>query len=317
VSETTVLLLVLLLGAAALGLAAYAMAQIFGRRVDLASRLSTSAPAEAGHARGPTLRTDHSESLWARMVQEVERRGLSLQDSQGSALAERLALAGYPEPWAPRAFVLIRTVLTLAMPALLLLLVWLLGVELSVTRLYLLFATAALVGLYLPNFLVSRRAAQRRTQILNGFPDALDLMLVCVESGLGLDAGFARVGKEITQLHPLLAELFAGVSLELRAGRPRAQALTNMARRSGVPELSAFATLVIQSDQLGASIGQTLRVYAREMREGRRMRAEEKAYRLPVLLAIPLVLFMLPTIIAVVMLPAIINMRDAMSEVEQ
>lgn len=314
-SQTLALVLVTVLGLAALGLGAIAIGQLTGRRVDYRGRLSAAPSMSSGAASGqPSLRNDLSGSLWARMVAEIERRGLSLEDSKGTVLAERLAQAGYHESWAPRAFVLIKIVLTLATPLVLLLLLWLAGIDLSPLTFYMVFAGAAVAGLFLPNIYVNRRAAQRRTEILNGFPDALDLMLVCVESGLGLDAGFARVGKEITTVHPRLAELFARVSLELRAGRPRADALNNMARRSGVAELQAFATLVIQSDTLGASIGKTLRVYAGEMREARRMRAEEKAYRLPVLLSIPLVLFMLPTMIAVVTLPAIINIKNVMFE---
>ena len=112
-------------------------------------------------------------------------------------------------------------------------------------------------------------------------------------------------------LHPRLAELFAGVSLELRAGRPRADALKNMARKSGVQEIQSFATLVIQSDKLGASIGQALKVYAAEMREGRRMRAEEKAHRLPVLLSVPMVVFLLPVVVGSLGLPAAIQISNS------
>ena len=106
---------------------------------------------------------------------------------------------------------------------------------------------------------------------------------------------------------PLIAEMLATVSLELRAGRSREEALLKMGERSGVPEIRAFSTLLIQSEKLGSSIGKTLRVYASEMRERRRLRAEEKAHRLPVLLSIPLVTCMLPTMIGVLMVPAIIR----------
>jgi tight adherence protein C len=177
---------------------------------------------------------------------------------------------------------------------------------------YLAIVGTAAAGLYLPNVIVSGRADRRRTEILNGFPDALDLMLVCVEAGLGIDACFARVGQELAGLHPRLANLFATVSLELRAGRSRAEALKNMAKKSGVPEIQSFATLLIQSDKLGASIGTALKIYAGEMREARRMRAEEKAHRLPVLLSIPMVLFLLPTMVGVLGLPASISLRAAM-----
>jgi tight adherence protein C len=111
----------------------------------------------------------------------------------------------------------------------------------------------------------------------------------------------------MTTSHPLLAELLGTVVLELRAGRSREDALRRMADRAGADEIRAFSTLLIQSTLLGSSIAQTLRVYASEMRERRRMRAEEKAHRLPVLLSIPLVACMLPVMIGVLMLPAAIR----------
>ena len=132
-------------------------------------------------------------------------------------------------------------------------------------------------------------------------------MLVCVEAGLALESAFDRVGKEMALTHPLLSEQLGTVVLELRAGRSREDALRRLANRSGTDEIRAFATLLIQSTNLGTSIAQTLRIYAAEMREKRRMRAEEKAHRLPVLLSIPLVACMLPVMIGVLMLPAVIR----------
>lgn len=306
-------LALILLAVLAVALLGIGLAPSLRGRGDLARRLASDA-ALPGAVPAPSLRTNDTESVWARTVEAVERRGLSLDDTKSEMLAQRLAQAGYPQSWAPRAFVLIRTVLTLALPAGILLPMWALGADMSGTSLYLVGALLAIIGLYLPNMIISREAASRREAIVNGFPDALDLMLICVESGLGLDAAFARVGREISLLHPLLSELLAGVSLQLRAGRSRAAALNAMAQRSGVPEVASFATLIIQSDLLGASIGKTLRVYAAEMREARRMRAEERAYRLPVLISIPLVLCMLPTIIGVVMLPSVIALKAVFVE---
>jgi tight adherence protein C len=171
---------------------------------------------------------------------------------------------------------------------------------------------AAALGLYLPNLFVRAKADRRQRDLINGFPDALDLMLVCVEAGLGLEAAFARVGMEMTDSHPRLAEQLGSVVLELRAGRSHEDALRRMADRAGVDEIRAFATLLIQSTKLGSSIAQTLRTYASEMRERRRMRAEEKAHRLPVLISIPLVACMLPVMIGVLMLPAVIRVAHAM-----
>jgi tight adherence protein C len=177
----------------------------------------------------------------------------------------------------------------------------------SWTTLYFSAAVAGLFGLYAPNLFVSARADRRRTALVNGFPDALDLILICVESGLGMDAAFDRVGRELAVSNPQLAELLGSVVLELRAGRSREDTLERMAARAGVEEFRSFATLLIQSAQLGTSVGQALRTYAAEMREKRKMRAEEKAHKIPVLVSMPLVGCMLPVIVGVLMLPALIR----------
>jgi tight adherence protein C len=207
---------------------------------------------------------------------------------------------------------LLRLILVIVLPVLLIGWIWLSGSRPSVMKLYMFGIAAAVIGLYGPSLFIRIKADRRQREIINGFPDALDLMLVCVEAGLGLEAAFARVGQEMTDAHPLLAEQLGAVVLELRAGRSREDALRRMADRAGTDEIRAFATLLIQSTKLGSSIAQTLRIYASEMRERRRMRAEEKAHRLPVLLSIPLVVCMLPVMIGVLMLPAIIRVVRVM-----
>jgi len=141
---------------------------------------------------------------------------------------------------------------------------------------------AALMGLYVPALFVRAMADRRRQAIINGFPDSLDLMLVCVEAGLGLEAALDRVGREMTMSQPLVAKLLTTATLQLRAGASRETALRRMSETAHVDEISSFSTLLIQSDKLGTSIATTLRVYAAEMREKRRMRAEEKAHKIPV-----------------------------------
>ena len=299
---------------AAVVLMIMALAPLISRRVDIDARLSgVSQPTSPGGS-GASLRAMDAASPWAKLVAAAERRGLSLTDTKSDVLAERLMLAGYDQSWAVRAFVLARTVSTLLVPTLAIVFMAVTGSWPTPTKLYMVIVGAAMFGLYLPNIIVSSRASNRKEEILNGFPDTLDLMLVCVEAGLGIDASFSRVGAEIVDSHPLLAELFATASLELRAGRSREQALRTLAQRTAVPEISAFVTLIIQSDKLGASIAQALKIYASEMREARRMRAEEKAHRIPVLLSVPLVCFLLPVMVAVLMLPASIQMKNSMAE---
>lgn len=256
---------------------------------------------------GGSLRSSAAESAWLNIVNAVEKTGLSLVDTKDASVRQKLIAAGYTAPYAPRVYTLVRLVSVLALPVLVLLVIWAAGKTPSFFQLYLMLGIAALMGLYVPSLFIRLKGGRRQLQIVNGFPDALDLMLVCVEAGLGLEAAFTRVGMEVTTSHPLLAEQFGAVVLELRAGRSREDALRRMADRAGVDEIRAFSTLLIQSTKLGSSLAQTLRTYAAEMREKRRMRAEEKAHRLPVLLSIPLVTCMLPVMIGVLMLPAVIR----------
>ena len=256
---------------------------------------------------GSSLRSIAAEGAWVKLVNAVEKTGLSLVDTKDESLRKKMAAAGYTAPYAPRVYTLIRLVCVIGLPALTLLMLWAGNKSPSLLQLYFILSIVAVLGLYGPSLFIRAKADRRQRQIVNGFPDALDLMLVCVEAGLGLEAAFTRVGMEITISHPLLAEQYGAVVLELRAGRSREDALRRMADRAGVDEIHAFATLLIQSTKLGSSLAQTLRVYAAEMREKRRMRAEEKAHRLPVLLSIPLVACMLPVMIGVLMLPAAIR----------
>jgi tight adherence protein C len=282
-------------------------ASAFATRQLARRRLAEEGPGTSGEVLTGSLRSDRAESAWLKLVNTIEKSGLSLVDSKDEALRQKLAAAGYTAPHAPRIYTLVRLVMVLGLPVLVLGIYWVLGSTPSITKLYFSVMIAAAMGLYLPNLFIRARASRRHQEIINGFPDALDLMLVCVEAGLGLEAAFARVGMEMTTSHPRLAEQLGAVVLELRAGRSREDALRRMADRAGADEIRAFATLLIQSTKLGSSVAQTLRIYASEMRERRRMRAEEKAHRLPVLLSIPLVGCMLPVMIGVLMLPAAIR----------
>lgn len=279
----------------------------------LARRAATRARLE--EVRGTQVRLKDSASLrgdtlakgWHKLTEFIEKSGISLVDTQGETLRARLVAAGYNSPLAPKLFTAIRLGMLVLLPALFVGMIFLGGTQVSPFKLYLFGVALAIFGLYAPNLFISAKADRRREAIVNGFPDSLDLMLVCVEAGLGMEAAFDRVGREMLHSHPLVAQMLSVVTLELRAGSTREEALRNMASRTQVAEIRSFATLLIQSDKLGSSIGETLRVYASEMREKRRMRAEEKAHRLPVLLSVPLVACMLPVMIGVLMLPAIIR----------
>ena len=314
-AEYPLLRLGLLLGLFALVVAgAYFVTAAIGARQMSRRRLVDGT--DSGHqVVGASLRSQAAESAWLRLVNGIEKTGLSLVDTRDDSLRKKLAAAGYSATYAPRVYTLVRLVLVIGLPLLMFGLIWLSGSSPGIFKIYAAVVISALAGLYLPSVFIAAKADRRQREIINGFPDALDLMLVCVEAGLGLDSAFARVGMEMVTSHPKLAEQFGAVVLELRAGRSHEDALRRMADRAGAEEIRAFATLLIQSSKLGSSIAQTLRVYAAEMRERRRMRAEEKAHRLPVLLSIPLVGCMLPVMIGVLMLPAVIRIIRTMMPV--
>lgn len=250
-------------------------------------------------------------SAWARLTERIEQGGFSLGDSDPKALQGKMVAAGYRSPQAPKIFTLVRLLLIIFLPSIIVLPQLASDEPVSLLSLYLQGAGLAVMGLILPHLYLTARADRRRQEIVNGFPDCLDLMLVCVEAGMGLEAALDRVAREMTTSHPLVAETLLQTTLELRAGASREEALRAMAGRTRVDEIRAFSTLLIQSDKLGSSIATTLRIYASEMREKRRMRAEEKAHRLPVLLSIPLVACMLPVMVGVLMLPAAVRViRD-------
>jgi len=283
------------------------LSNAFARRAATRARLDEVRGDQIRLTESASLRGDTLAMGWHKLTEFIERSGISLVDTQGETLRARLVAAGYNSPLAPKLFTAIRLGLLVLLPAFLVGAVFLGGSEVSPFKLYLFGVLLAVFGLYAPNLFISAKADRRREAIVNGFPDSLDLMLVCVEAGLGMEAAFDRVGREMLHSHPLVAQMLSLVTLELRAGATREEALRNMANRTQVTEIRSFSTLLIQSDKLGSSIGETLRVYASEMREKRRMRAEERAHKLPVMLSIPLVACMLPVMIGVLMLPAIIR----------
>lgn len=258
----------------------------------------------------PALAADRAGgagAVWARLVEAVENSGLSLSDSNPDALRAKMIAAGFESPIAPRAYVLIRLIMVFAVPALGLLFLAVAGLEFDLVNLYFVGVISAALALLGPTYFIKARTSSRRTAITNGFPNCLDLLLVCVEAGLGLEAALDRINREMVDAEPEVSRLLVRTTLHLRAGASREEALRRLANLAGVDEISSFCTMLIQSERLGSSIGTTLRIFASEMREKRRMRAEEKAHKLPVLISVPLIVCMLPTMLGVLMLPAAIR----------
>lgn len=287
----------------------YALASWLGHRAALRTQLRQ-INEEPGITMRPTsLRSHATEGAWSRLAAAIEAAGLDLTDTKSERLTARLRAAGYNSPMAPRVFTLSRLILVFALPLCFIALIYSRpGDPPSFLNVYLTGATLALLGLYMPNLFVQAKADRRRDEILRGFPDCLDLLIICIESGLSIEAAMDRVGREMVLSHPLVAEMLSVATMQLRAGASREDAFRKLSDMAGVDEIRSFTTLIIQSDKLGTSIATTLRVYAAEMRERRKLRAEERAHRLPVLISIPLVVCMLPVMIGVLMLPAVVRL---------
>jgi tight adherence protein C len=232
----------------------------------------------------------------------------SISDSQErQKLRQALVLAGFDNPNAPILYVIGRFCLAVLLPVLYIVMQFFSAKPVTGFGFVIWPLALCGIGLLAPGRILTYLAGARQAVLEGEFPDALDLMVVCVEAGLSLDSAFIRVGQEITKSHPQIASEFERVSEQLRAGRSRPDALRAMADRTGVNAIKSFVALLIQTEMLGASIAQTLRTFSSEMRETRFIKAEEKALRIPVLITIPLVVCILPVICTALLLPAAID----------
>jgi tight adherence protein C len=178
----------------------------------------------------------------------------------------------------------------------------------TATNLNLYYLLAASCGYYAPGLWLKRAIAQRQDALQRAIPDALDLLVVCVEAGLGLDQAIARVGEDVKQAHAVLGDELNILSLELRTGVQRQEALRNLAHRTDLEQVKNLVALLVQTDRFGTSIGQALRVHADSMRTTRKLKAEELAAKLPVKLLLPLIFFIFPSMFVVTIGPACIRM---------
>lgn len=222
-------------------------------------------------------------------------------------LRAMLVRAGYFSPNAVGLFFLARIIATatLALSTLVALNAWTPG--LAPLTLWSFVLSGALAGYLAPGFLVARRAKRVLQENRLGFPDFMDLMGVCANAGLSMEAGLERVSRELADMYPVLGVHLQILCLEVRAGRPIEAALHAMADRMDIPEVRAFATLLQQSKELGSSLSDALRVFSDDMRHKRLSMAEEKAYALPAKLSVPVTACILPVVLFVAILPVIVR----------
>jgi len=252
--------------------------------------------------------------LWARAwLSQLVKYSMDEEKWESSKLRVRFLNAGYRGDLIIIAYFGSKTLLTLVLPILYLLSAWISGNEAPGHEDGFVALGFAVLGYYLPDLLLNAKIRYRQRELFESFPDALDLIRVCVSAGLGLDAAIARVGQELGLNSEALAEEFRLLSLELRAGASRNQALHNLAKRTGVDDIQALVAMLIQAEKFGTNVSDSLRVHADALRTKRQLRAQELAAKIPVKLTIPMALCILPALFIVAVGPAAINILRTLS----
>jgi tight adherence protein C len=229
-----------------------------------------------------------------------------------SPLRVRFNAAGLRSASAPAIYFGAKTVLTFLLPGLFVLALGMANAHIALAPMLALLVALAAIGYYLPNATLARLIAHRQRELFEVIPDALDLMRVCVESGLSLDASIARVGREMAFESRALSDELHLVSLELRAGASRAEALRHLALRVGLEDVDALVSILVQADRFGTSVTEALRVHSEQLRTKRRLVAEERAAKLPVKLLFPLVFCIFPALLTVLLGPAVLSIARAL-----
>lgn len=243
-----------------------------------------------------------------RLIDHTTKHYSTLDNKNMKMLRQRLVHAGIFDPRAVGFFFLTRTVLALGLA----------GVGFVMLPMFLdkgssaFWPVVGLLGLcgYLgPSLFLDRLVKQRRDEYRAGFPDFMDLLVVCADAGLGLEGALERVGRELSDSYPALSQNIHITNLEIRAGHTLSEALDNFSERLGLDEVRSFATLIQQSEELGSSITDALRVYSDDMRHKRLSAAEEKAYGLPAKLSVPLMVCVFPVLFVVILLPVFVRLK--------
>lgn len=250
----------------------------------------------------------------ARLATPMARLATS-SDKQVDDLKSRLLQAGIRDESTATLFFAAKLVLVIALPLLIVTGLAIAGVDLDLVELATSLLAGAVLGFYLPTIWLNRRATRRQREIFNAFPDAVDLLVVCVEAGLGLDAAIARTAQDMATRSVDLADELNLVSIEMRVGATRERALRNLARRSGIEEVTSFVAMMLQADRFGTSIGQSLRVQSDALRVKRRQRAEEEAAKLPLKMLFPLIFFIFPSLLLVLLGPSLIQVMKVLGPI--
>ncbi|WP_297352947.1 type II secretion system F family protein [Paraburkholderia sp.] len=291
---------------------------VLQRRLDaiapgMAGRIEPTTGAGQGGGTTADGRPQWMETI-AKASAHVAKLSLPTEGWDKSALRTRFMNAGWRSPSAAAIYFAAKTVLALGLPLIALLMLSSLPSSLShsLALVAVLLMMLATLGYYLPNVALARRIDRRQQEIFESLPDALDLMTVCVEAGLGVDAAMLRVAEEIHVKSLVLSDEFSLVLLELRAGSSREKALRNLAMRTGVSDVETLVAMLVQAERFGTSVGSALRVYTDMLRTKRRHLAEERAAKIALKLLFPLMFFIFPALLMVLLGPAVIQIYRVM-----
>lgn len=246
-------------------------------------------------------------STWHAVLSSLSRLSVPAGAWQGSERRLKFIRAGYREASAAQAYYAFKTTFALVLPLLLalVLMIWWPATPYPRQAMYVVVLAAA--GYYLPDVFLRFRTNQRGKDMRDTLPDLIDLLVICTESGLGMDAAINRVSQEIARSSKILAEEFYLAALEIRAGAGRSTALKNLALRVDLEDLHSLVSMLVQADRFGTSLADSLRIQSEVMRTKRMQRAEEIAAKVPVKMLIPLIFFIFPSLLMVLIGPAVLQ----------
>jgi len=295
----------IIIGVTGFAVALYLQLQESSRREVVDRTLGVTSNAEVRRAIRKGLGHENQNTLKARMLKKAPSIW-----AQDQTIKERLIKAGFDGPIPPLVYSLLRVVALIGIP----LLTFLILPQTTFMKMVLAVAMAAMVGLMLPPLTLYRLEARRQDQIRRSLPDALDLLVVCVEAGISLDAAILRVARDLTYVHPELASELLIVSRKTNAGMTREDALRGLWDRTGVDEVRTLVASLLQSEKWGSSSARVLRVSAETLRRKRKHNAERKAATAPLKMIVPMAIFIFPALFVVVLGPAVIQIVSGFSK---
>ena len=278
----------------------------------LKKRLTQIAGQGRGQVETSLSRTANTRKV-ATVIDILSKLSLPEEGWQSSSVQIKFLQAGVRSKNAPQYYFAVKTLLSLVLPVVLALSLLLTQPHITFSRVLTYVVLTAAAGYYLPELLLHFITRQRIERMRNSLPDMIDLMVICTEAGMSMDAAIGRISREMARTNPELAQEFYLSTLEMRAGATRIEAMRNLALRSRLEDLENLVSMLVQADKFGTSLAESLRVQSDMMRSRRSQRAEELAAKIPVKMLLPLTLFIFPTLLMVLLGPAIIQMIQLFS----